>query len=71
MLLSKNSHVATLISSMSSTEPRSQLSTKAALVEEILADALMKAFGPDWVPNEHGLAIERAINAYFDAWPMS
>jgi hypothetical protein len=40
-------------------------------VEHVLAKALMKTFGPDWVPNEHGLAIERAINAYFDVWPNS
>jgi hypothetical protein len=40
-------------------------------VERVLAKALMKTFGPDWTPNKHGLAIERAINAYFNAWPNS
>lgn len=39
-------------------------------VMDVLSDALMKTFGPDWVPNEYGLAIERAIKAYLDAWPI-
>jgi hypothetical protein len=40
-------------------------------VSATLAKALVKTFGPDWVPDARGLAIERAINAYFDAWPNS
>ncbi|MET3101135.1 hypothetical protein ABXU90_20485, partial [Mycobacterium tuberculosis] len=33
-------------------------------------DALMKTFGPDWVPNDYGLKIERAIDAYLETWPI-
>ncbi|WP_375487934.1 hypothetical protein [uncultured Mycobacterium sp.] len=39
-------------------------------VVDVLSDALMKTFGPDWTPNEYGLAIERAIDAYLEAWPI-
>jgi hypothetical protein len=39
-------------------------------VVDVLSSALMKTFGPDWVPNEYGLAIERAIDAYLEAWPI-
>ena len=39
-------------------------------VVDVLSDALMKTFGPDWTPNEYGLAIERAIKAYLEAWPI-
>ncbi|MHA7653670.1 hypothetical protein ACX9NE_28170 [Mycobacterium sp. ML4] len=34
------------------------------------SDALIKTFGPYWVLNEYGLAIERAIDAYLEAWPI-
>ncbi len=36
----------------------------------VLAAALRETFGPDYAPNEYGLAIERAIDAYLEAWPM-
>lgn len=36
----------------------------------VLAPALRENFGPDYVPNEYGLAIERAIDAYLETWPM-
>jgi len=39
-------------------------------VERLLAVALIKNLGPDQVPNEHGLAIERAINAFLEVWPI-
>ncbi len=39
-------------------------------VVDTLSDALIKTFGPDWAPNKHGLAIERAIDAYLEAWPI-
>jgi hypothetical protein len=35
-----------------------------------LAPALRENFGPDDVPNEYGLAVERAIDAYLEAWPI-
>ncbi|WP_375481544.1 hypothetical protein [uncultured Mycobacterium sp.] len=34
-----------------------------------LAPALRENLGPDHVPNEYGLAVERAIDAYLEAWP--
>lgn len=40
-------------------------------VERVLIHALSANYGPGHVPNEYGLAIERAIGAYFEAWPMS
>jgi hypothetical protein len=36
----------------------------------VLAPALRENFGPDHVPNEYGLAVERAIDAYLEAWPI-
>lgn len=36
----------------------------------VLAPALRENFGPDYVPNEYGLAIEAAIDAYLEAWPI-
>jgi hypothetical protein len=40
-------------------------------VSRALSTALSGTFGPGHVPNEYGLAIERAIDAYFDVWPNS
>jgi hypothetical protein len=39
-------------------------------VKRVLALAVIKSFGPDWVPDEHGLAVERAIEAFLEAWPI-
>lgn len=36
----------------------------------VLSAALGETFGPGHVPNEYGLAIERAIDAYLEAWPI-
>jgi hypothetical protein len=36
----------------------------------VLAPALQETFGPDYMPNEYGLAVERAIDAYLEAWPI-
>ncbi|MFP1153814.1 hypothetical protein ACK280_17135 [Mycobacterium sherrisii] len=36
----------------------------------VLAPALRENFWPDYVPNEYGLAIEAAIDAYLEAWPI-
>ncbi|WP_244749451.1 hypothetical protein [Mycobacterium tuberculosis] len=30
----------------------------------------VQTFGPDWVPNDYGLKIERAIDAYLETWPI-
>ena len=36
----------------------------------VLAPALRENLGPGHVPNEYGLAVERAIDAYLEAWPI-
>lgn len=36
----------------------------------VLTPALRESFGPGHVPNEYGLAVERAIDAYLEAWPI-
>ncbi|WP_235638065.1 hypothetical protein [Mycobacterium tuberculosis] len=42
----------------------------SGLTGAVHSDALMKTFGPDWVPNDYGLKIERAIDAYLETWPI-
>jgi hypothetical protein len=39
-------------------------------VNRLLASAIIENMGPDWTPNEHGLAVERAVTTYFEVWPM-
>jgi hypothetical protein len=41
-----------------------------AAVDELLARAVIKNMGPDWVPNAHGLAVERAVKAFLEKWPL-
>jgi hypothetical protein len=36
----------------------------------VLAPALQETFRPDYVPNDYGLAVERAIDAYLEAWSI-
>ena len=36
----------------------------------VLAHALSANYGPGHMPNEYGLAVERAIDAYLEAWPI-
>jgi|GEM_PF-6430481 len=36
----------------------------------VLAPALQETFGPDYTPDEYGLSVERAIDAYLEAWPI-
>lgn len=36
----------------------------------VLAPALRENFGPEYVPNDYGQAVERAIDAYLEAWPI-
>ncbi len=38
-------------------------------VNLLLARAIIESLGPDWTPNEHGLAVERAVTTYFEVWP--
>ena len=40
------------------------------VVSGVLAPALRENFGPEYVPNEYGLAVERAIDAYLEVWPI-
>ncbi|MFZ0230361.1 MAG: hypothetical protein WA622_17790 [Mycobacterium sp.] len=35
-----------------------------------LSSALSANYGPGHMPNEYGLAVERAIDAYLEAWPI-
>ncbi|MFZ0713921.1 hypothetical protein [Mycobacterium sp.] len=39
-------------------------------VNQLLASAIIEDMGPDWTPNEHGLAVERAVTTYFEVWPL-
>lgn len=41
-----------------------------AVVLGVLSPALSETFGPGHMPNDYGLAIERAIDAYLEAWPI-
>jgi hypothetical protein len=38
-------------------------------VNLLLAKAIIESLGPDWTPNEHGLAIEHAVTTFFEVWP--
>lgn len=42
-----------------------------AAVDVLLARAVIKSLGPDWVPNAHGLAVERAVKAFLEKWPLN
>lgn len=39
-------------------------------VVNALSYALSANYGPGHVPNEYGQAVERAIDAYLEAWPI-
>lgn len=39
-------------------------------VIDALARALSANYGPGHMPNAYGLAVERAIDAYLEAWPI-
>jgi hypothetical protein len=38
-------------------------------VNLLLAKAIIESLGPDWTPNEHGLAVEHAVTTFFEVWP--
>jgi hypothetical protein len=40
------------------------------LVLGVLTSALRENFGPEYVPTEYGRAVERAIDAYLEVWPI-
>src|ERR1700744_6626422 len=39
-------------------------------VNHLLATAIVQSMGPDWTPNEHCLAVERALTIYSDGGPL-
>jgi hypothetical protein len=39
-------------------------------VIDALARALSATYGPGYMPNDYGLAVERAIDAYLEIWPI-
>jgi hypothetical protein len=39
-------------------------------VVDALSDALSDNYGPGHMPNDYGLAVERAIGTYLEAWPI-
>jgi hypothetical protein len=41
-----------------------------AAVNELLARAVVRSMGADWVPNAHGLAVERAVKVFLEVWPI-
>jgi len=52
----------------SSQEPSNE---QRAAVNEILARAVIRSLGPEWVPNARGLAVERAVKAFLEKWPLN
>jgi hypothetical protein len=49
-------------------EPTSDQSDGVVL--GVLTPALRENFGPEYVPTEYGRAVERAIDAYLEVWPI-
>ena len=39
-------------------------------IVNVLSYALSANYGPGHMPNEYGLAVERAIDAYLEVWPI-
>jgi hypothetical protein len=42
-----------------------------AAVNKLLASAVVRSMGPEWVPDAHGLAVERAVQAFLEKWPLN
>jgi hypothetical protein len=40
-------------------------------VNELLATAVVRSMGADWVPNAHGIAVERAVKVFLEHWPLN
>jgi hypothetical protein len=49
---------------------REPTTEQRAAVNQLLASAVIKSLGPDWTPNEQGLAVERAVKAFLERWPL-
>ena len=50
---------------------REPTNEQRAAVDELLARAVIRSMGADWVPNAHGLAVERAVKAFLETWPLN
>jgi hypothetical protein len=50
---------------------REPTNEQRAAVNELLARAVIGSMGADWVPNAHGLAVERAVKAFLENWPLN
>jgi hypothetical protein len=57
----------TMLAELRATQEPSSEQTRA--VVDVLISEMMNNFGPDWQPNVRGRAIEKAIGAYYSAWP--
>jgi hypothetical protein len=51
-------------------EAREPTNDQSDAVVDALSDALSANYGPGHIPNEYGLAVERAIGTYLEAWPI-
>jgi hypothetical protein len=58
-----------MLAELRATQEPSSEQTRA--VVDVLISEMMNNFGPDWQPNERGRAIEKAIGAYYSAWPTN
>ncbi|BBX41559.1 hypothetical protein MSIM_30100 [Mycobacterium simiae] len=59
----------TMLAELRATKEPSGEQTRA--VVDVLISEMMNNFGPDWQPNERGRAIEKALDAYYSAWPTN
>jgi hypothetical protein len=50
---------------------REPTNEQRAAVNELLARAVIRNMGADWVPNAHGLAVERAVKVFLESWPLN
>jgi hypothetical protein len=58
-----------MLTELRATKEPSSEQTRA--VVDVLITEMMNNLGPDWRPNERGQAIEKAIGAYYSAWPTN
>ncbi|ORJ55683.1 hypothetical protein B5M45_25425 [Mycobacterium simiae] len=59
----------TMLAELRATKEPSGEQTRA--VVDVLISEMMNNFGPDWQPNERGRAVEKALDAYYSAWPTN
>ena len=51
-------------------DAREPTTEQSDAVNRLLASAIVQSMGPDWTPNKHGLAVERAVTTFFEVWPI-